>query len=1407
MAMTPEAKRKLSSTIRGLRELLLRDLHDALDSEYLLSVRAQDAGLPERLAGRRRRFEEWLAEQVRAQRGTRRRSREDFRREVEVQAAATWLNRLVMLRLMESWGLRTPKVVTGGWESVGYRNFLEVAPALAENNVSEGYVLLLQLIFEDLASDLPGLFGPSGVTDLIPMPPATLRAVVEALDEPLLASCWTDDMTLGWIYQYWNDPERERLDEKLNAGGKVEPHEIASKTQMFTERYMVDWLLQNSLGPMWLAMCRRHGWTAEVEADGTLDRLEARRVAWRAKRDSGEVSLTELMPLETDAEQRWAYYVPQPIPEDAVEHAPDSVRNLRILDPAVGSGHFLVVAFDLLAALYREEARHRGEAGGEAWTERALVERILEVNLAGLDLDPRAVQIAAAALWLKAQLTCREAHPKRMNLVASNLRLASLPDDDPALVELRLEVERETGIPGTLTDLVVHALQGADHLGSLLQVDAAVEQALTEHESALSRAVVRQGDLWSGFVEEQRVPIAREVAKATVLERLETFLSRHTGAEDLGLRLRGEQLAAGVRFVRLLREGSYDLVVGNPPYLGASKMQDPAYVKRHYPAASADLFAALMSRGLSLVRRSGLEAMVTLRNWLFTKTYSELRTTLLYDFHLQTLADLSWASFEEMRDNPVAMFVIRASAARGERSVAISPGDPQMRVRTTEAFHRKRAGTLAGEGNITFSTEKLSRVQWSPLVYWWTESELSLFERFPACGQLGGSLQGISTANNVRFLRSCWELPRSRIFVSREPTARNEIPQAWVPYIKGAASKRWLEPLGDVLNWRRNATDILESSGSAWRNDDAHFRLGVSFPRVGDTFSARLHRFASAFDAEGPTLLADDPSSLCCFLNSKLAHRLMSGLNPTVHFTQGDVDRLPLVPIVDSHLVSAAIESRFSEHESHRESSIEFLCPGPSPWRYAQQWAQAAVDRPKGAPLPPYEPELDSEPPTDHISFALGVALGRFGQNGEGILDPSEADLSHALPAGILFLNGSLDPLSREDGLGHAAADTLWETWEQHGSAIDPANDLRAYLRTRFFTDVHRKMYENRPIHWPLTSGDKTFVAWINIHRWSESTLRVLLADHLQPALRRVEGELEDLKTARTGADRAAVRAADRRFDQVKGWQEELTTFISDVSRCAEAGPPPTDTRCEAREADARYYPNLDDGVMVNSAALWPLLEPQWKDPEKWWKELANAQGKKDYDWSHLALRYWPKRVDEKCQRDPSLAVAHGCFWKYHPARAWSWELRLQQEIGPGFRIEEAAYRGDGGDRVHRSAYLLEKAEEALASVEKEAQRRFRKLKAAQPELVLLEDGLWSAEPRICWEMEIRVSEKQGAEWFLRAPDEPAARAAFESAHPKQVLARAAIMKGLAPLPGIDYGDEAGEEAEAESPEDEEAGA
>ena len=124
---------------------------------------------------------------------------------------------------------------------------------------------------------------------------------------------------------------------------------------------------------------------------------------------------------------------------------------------------------------------------------------------------------------------------------------------------------------------------------------------------------------------------------------------------------------------------------------------------------------------------------------------------------------------------------------------------------------------------------------------------------------------------------------------------------------------------------------------------------------------------------------------------------------------------------------------------------------------------------------------------------------------------------------------------------------------------------------------------------------------------------------------------------------------------------------------------------------------------MVNSAALWPLLEPQWKDPRKWWKELATADGRKDYDWAHLAARYFPRRVEEKCKKDPSLAVAHGCFWKHHPARAYAWELRLQDELRPDFTIDEP------DASTARVRFLSEQADEAQEIRRTEERRLERK--------------------------------------------------------------------------------------------------
>lgn len=1310
--MTPEAKKALAKAIRGLRAQLIDELGEALVQTYKLDVDAKKAKLTEAQRVQRGRLEAWIAEQVRgvpakqrAEAGRR------FRDEVVKDAAATLLQRMVYLRLLEaSPGLRDTKVLTGGKESRGYLDFREVAPALRDDDPTEGYATLLGLVFDELALDLPGLYGPVRMTSLVPVPAKTWGALVRALNDPELDSVWDDDTTLGWVYQYWNDPEREALDKKLAAQKKLENHEIASKTQMFTERYMVEWLLHNSLGQIWLAMCKRHGWVPDVERLGVLDDLERRRADWRAKREAGEVALDALMPIADGVEDRWKYWVPQPMPDDAVANAPDSVRALKILDPACGSGHFLVIAMGLLFALYQEEGRHRGEA----WSDREIVESIIEHNLHGIDIDPRAVQIAAAALMLKVRQLCPDAAPRTMNLVAPSLRLASLPADDPARRELFGAVERETGIPPALTAKLLDALAGADHLGTLLKVDTAVEAALAEWEGKLTRAVPTrddQGGLWTGFKPRRVQKVSTADARATLLDRLERFLDHHSSSADLGLRLRGEQLAAGVRFLRLVKEGQYDLVIGNPPYQGTSKMADKSYVEKHYPRGKADLYAAFLERGLQLAKQGGTSAMLTMRNWMFTKQYQSLREELLAENRLVTLGDFAVGAFDDVPNDVltvVASSFVRRRVGTEYPSVAHQPTAPSDRSYDRERTSRKRAATLAGVGIHEFSASQLGVIPWSPLVHWWTAAELSIYAAHQTYNSIGGSRQGVSTGNNGRFLRLWWEVSFSAVCLSRQPLVVADISSPWVPYIKGAAGRTWFEPLTEIVSIRHRFIDIKTSAGHAWRNDDSHFMLGITFPRVGHTFSARLHRYASLFDAEAPTLV-EAPRLKCCALNAAVSRQLMSGLNPTIHFTQGDVDRLPMIDVEQEREILQRVEDAFQVHEAGREASVEFRGPLPSPWVAVQEWAQRAVDRAPGASLSDESLALVASAETAFVSHAVGVALGRFGTDGEGVL--ATAPMS-ALPHGILFLSDASD----NDSLTLPASATILAAWAELGRAIDADRTLKEYLREKFFGDVHRKMYENRPIYFPLSSAKKTFVAYVSIHRWNEGTLRALLADHLYIAKRDLDGELSALREARAGKDKKAARAAEQRFADVDGWLRELNDFIALVEQCAERRPPRPDDKTPDTEVDARYVPDLDDGVMINSAALWPLLEPQWKDPKKWWKELASAEGKKDYDWSHLAARYFPKRVDEKCKVDPSLAVAHGCFWKYHPEKAYQWELRLQDEIRPDFTLDEV---GSDAARAAFEAAHPDKVEELVTKEHQRRQRKQKKADDAQTELEL----------------------------------------------------------------------------------------
>jgi hypothetical protein len=239
--------------------------------------------------------------------------------------------------------------------------------------------------------------------------------------------------------------------------------------------------------------------------------------------------------------------------------------------------------------------------------------------------------------------------------------------------------------------------------------------------------------------------------------------------------------------------------------------------------------------------------------------------------------------------------------------------------------------------------------------------------------------------------------------------------------------------------------------------------------------------------------------------------------------------------------------------------------------------------------------------------------------------------------------------------------------------------ELGHFLRHSFFS-AHRKRYESRPIYLPLASTKRSFVALVSIHRWAHDTLSRLLADHLLPERQRLESERSAWQQARAeGAERVG---ADARLESLGTLLDELADFITATTELSERGPAPARPDTPERERDARFEMVLGDGVRVNAAALWPLCEPLWPEPRRWWHELASRRGPKGchFDWSATAARYFPTRVAAACARDPVVASAHRVLWREHPAVAHRWEERLRRERGAAFAIvePEAAERRAG---------------------------------------------------------------------------------------------------------------------------------
>lgn len=526
-------------------------------------------------------------------------------------AAFTSLNRFVALKMLEAREL-VQECVSRGEESSGFKEFAALSPGLLSLQ-DKGYRLYIESLFDEVATEVRVLFDRRDPASLLWPRRQALLDLLEVLNGPDLASVWGEDETIGWVYQYFNgDDERAKMRDTKRGGSQAprNSHELAVRNQFFTPRYVVEFLVDNSLGGVWLEMA------------GPDSRLRP----------------------------QLGYFV-RPSDEKPQRRDMKDPRDLRILDPACGSGHFLLYCFDLLLTIYEEawataggpRSQRTGRTLREDYAEltdlrAAVPSLILGHNLHGVDIDPRCAQIAALALWMRAQRAYRELDlgaDDRLPIRRTNIIVAEPMPGDAGLVE-DFAATLTPPLLGDLFRKMVDEMKLAGEMGVLLKIEASIaaelsrarEQFIAQRETTGflpgMEPTRTQGELDLSGINDDRFFLE---AETRIVDALRRFAHGATGAASVRRRLFAEDSAQGIALIDLVRR-QFDVVLMNPPFGAGSKPAKKTFEKT-YPRTKNDVYAAFVERGVGMLLPHGMLGAITSRTGFFLSSFQKWREEIL----------------------------------------------------------------------------------------------------------------------------------------------------------------------------------------------------------------------------------------------------------------------------------------------------------------------------------------------------------------------------------------------------------------------------------------------------------------------------------------------------------------------------------------------------------------------------------------------------------------------------------------------------------------------------------------------------------------------------------------------------------------------------------------------------------
>lgn len=1103
--------------------------------------------------------------------------------QVMEQAAYSWFNRLCAIRFMELKGYldHGRRVLSSADGSAGTPQILDDCldielPGLNKAKVHELkldgtqdealYRELLLAQCHALHEAMPFLFEALDDDSELLLPEnltktdSLIRELVEAIPE----QDWQEVEVIGWLYQFYISEKKDQV-----IGKVVKSEDIPAATQLFTPNWIVKYLVQNSVGRQWLQTYP--GSPLKGQMDYYIEPAE--------QSDEVNRQLAELTPSSIEP------------------------KEIKVLDPACGSGHILVEAYKVLKTIYEE----RG------YRSRDIPQLILEHNLFGLDIDDRAAQLAGFALMMLAR------------------------EDDRRIFT-------RTNAEGERLRLNVLAIQESQH------IDLANNWRDAELPEDESYQMMQ--DIWQRFEQGKTFGSLIEVPFSYV-DQLQSMLDQLTKLSEQGSMLQqpaAEALLPLVQQAWVLAQ-RYDSVVANPPYMGSKGMNAEVkkYLKDNFKGYEKDIFSAFIIRNLQLANTHGQLGFMTPFVWMFISSYEQLRDKLIGDEIISTLIQLEYSGFDGATV-PICTFTLTKGHIANYKGCYIRLSDfrgaKNQAPKTLEAIKDRHCGWF-----YEAAPDDFKKIPGSPIAYWVSRKVGNAFLDSNPIKDCFPVNPGIRTGKDEQFLRLWFEVSQLNTQYHLNDSEQMDLTIKWFPLHKGGNFRKWYGNAEHVIDlW--NGGENIKTKSPDYRLRDAkwYFRPFVSWSRISSSSIAfRYFSKGVLFSDAGPGIFAENSCvNILSLLNSKLGNFFLKIINPTLNYQKQDIEVVPFIRKDQGVDIEKAVDIARMDWDSSETSwdfkSLPLIEGHADDFVFLEKSYEAWVEGNSGLIVEmknleeknnrlfidafSLQDELRPDVPIEQItltvnpayryggklteeeqwtrfredtmeelvSYSIGCMMGRYSLDKPGLIyahssnegfDASQYTTFPADDDGIVpitdkewfaddaanrveeFIGVAWDKASLEENLNFLA-DNLGPK-KNEGSR----DTIRRYLSDKFFKD-HLQTYKKRPIYWLFSSGkEKAFQCLVYLHRYNEGTLARMRTEYVIPLTAKLTAHVEKLEQDKDASGSTAeTKKLEKEIAKLHKQQAELSTFDEKLRHYA----------------DQRISLDLDDGVKVNYGKFGDLL-------------------------------------------------------------------------------------------------------------------------------------------------------------------------------------------------------------------------